>query len=38
MGALQCVFRHASDDSFSGINSFRVVRSVLNQVYPVFVL
>jgi len=32
VGALQCVFRHDADDSFAGINSYRVVRSVFNQV------
>jgi hypothetical protein len=32
MGALQCVFRHNSSDHFSGLNSFRVSRSVFNQV------
>ncbi|XP_033758499.1 uncharacterized protein LOC117340828 isoform X2 [Pecten maximus] len=31
MGSLQCLFRHTSNDSFSGIHSYRVVRSIFNQ-------
>ncbi|XP_069109274.1 uncharacterized protein [Argopecten irradians] len=31
MGGIQCVFRHDADDCFSGIDSFRVSRSVFNQ-------
>lgn len=32
MGALQCLFRHEGKDVFSGIESYRVVRSIFNQV------
>ncbi|KAK3108376.1 hypothetical protein FSP39_006638, partial [Pinctada imbricata] len=32
MGALQCLFRHNGEDILSGIHSYRVVRSVFNQV------
>ncbi|XP_033747511.1 uncharacterized protein LOC117332637 isoform X2 [Pecten maximus] len=31
MGSLQCLFRHTSNASFSGIRSYRVVRSIFNQ-------
>ncbi|XP_069126950.1 uncharacterized protein [Argopecten irradians] len=31
IGALQCVLRHNSTDCFSGIHSYRIVRSVFNQ-------
>jgi len=32
MGAIQCTLRHDATDCFSGVSSFRVVRSVFNQV------
>ncbi|XP_061181657.1 uncharacterized protein LOC133190185 [Saccostrea echinata] len=31
MGALQCLFRHEGKDMFTGIDSYRVVRSLFNQ-------
>jgi len=35
MGSLQCLFRHTSHDTFSGIRSYRVVRSIFNQVHDI---
>ena len=32
MGAIQCTLRHEAGDCFSGLNSFRVVKSTFNQV------
>lgn len=33
MGALQCLFRHEGKDVFSGIEKYRVVRSILIRYY-----
>lgn len=32
MGAIQCTLRHGAGDCFSGLDSFRVVKSTFNQV------